>query len=810
MVNDFRFAIRMLLKNPGFTVVAVLTLALGIGANTALFSLIHPLLLKSLPVKDPSSLLLLEVQQPKQRFPLFTHPVYLDLRGRSEIFRDVIAFMTRPVGGVVQRSAERLQVEVVSGNYFQALGVQPVLGRLFTEHDDQTPGAHPIAVLSYHYWQRRFGGNPDVIGEVIALSGHPFTIVGVSQSQFFGLRVGESPDVRVPLMMEAQTKTAPTWLYDGEIRWLRLMAYLKPGVTRAEAQSAAAVFFQQAQSSSSKPQRDSEQLFLEPGNRGASSLRSQFGASLWVIFVLVGIVLLMACGNVANLLLARATARTREVAVRLALGAGQVRLLRQFLTENLLLFAVGGVLGLIFAPWVASLLVGLLPRSDVSRHLETSINPEILIFTAAISLFTGLLFGLAPAWRSTRVALVEGLKANPCGFGGPHRERWDYALVSVQVALSLVVLVAAGLFVRTLWNLHHVDAGFSRPQLLLASIDPSSKGWRGKQIFQFYEQLLDRVEALAGVRSAGLARIRLLTGVGVSDPLTIHGYQPQPGENMHVLLNAVSPKYFGTLGIPFQAGRDFEKTDDPDSLGVAIINEMAARRFFPGEDPIGKTIQVGNPVDLRIVGLVQDSKYGDLRDRIESTVYVSALQRPDAAWRSTLYLRFSGSTASLLASLQSTVNSLAPDLPLFAVRTMDAEVDNLLARERMLAWLSASFGLVALVLAAIGVYGVLAYAVSRSTREIGIRMALGAQRRAVLGLVLGRGLKLVGAGTVLGLMGAMASTRLLRSLLFDVGPADPLTFVAVPLLLAFVTLLACWLPSRRAAKVDPMVALRYE
>ena len=810
MVNDFRFAIRMLLKNPGFTVVAVLTLALGIGANTALFSLIHPLLLKSLPVKDPSSLLLLEVQQPKQRFPLFTHPVYLDLRGRSEIFRDVIAFMTRPVGGVVQRSAERLQVEVVSGNYFQALGVQPVLGRLFTEHDDQTPGAHPIAVLSYHYWQRRFGGNPDVIGEVIALSGHPFTIVGVSQSQFFGLRVGESPDVRVPLMMEAQTKTAPTWLYDGEIRWLRLMAYLKPGVTRAEAQSAVAVFFQQAQSSSSKPQRDSEQLFLEPGNRGASSLRSQFGASLWVIFVLVGIVLLMACGNVANLLLARATARTREVAVRLALGAGQVRLLRQFLTENLLLFAVGGVLGLIFAPWVASLLVGLLPRSDVSRHLETSINPEILIFTAAISLFTGLLFGLAPAWRSTRVALVEGLKANPCGFGGPHRERWDYALVSVQVALSLVVLVAAGLFVRTLWNLHHVDAGFSRPQLLLASIDPSSKGWRGKQIFQFYEQLLDRVEALAGVRSAGLARIRLLTGVGVSDPLTIHGYQPQPGENMHVLLNAVSPKYFGTLGIPFQAGRDFEKTDDPDSLGVAIINEMAARRFFPGEDPIGKTIQVGNPVDLRIVGLVQDSKYGDLRDRIESTVYVSALQRPDAAWRSTLYLRFSGSTASLLASLQSTVNSLAPDLPLFAVRTMDAEVDNLLARERMLAWLSASFGLVALVLAAIGVYGVLAYAVSRSTREIGIRMALGAQRRAVLGLVLGRGLKLVGAGTVLGLMGAMASTRLLRSLLFDVGPADPLTFVAVPLLLAFVTLLACWLPSRRAAKVDPMVALRYE
>ena len=810
MVNDFRFAIRMLLKNPGFTVVAVLTLALGIGANTALFSLIHPLLLKSLPVKDPSSLLLLEVQQPKQRFPLFTHPVYLDLRGRSEIFRDVIAFMTRPVGGVVQRSAERLQVEVVSGNYFQALGVQPVLGRLFTEHDDQTPGAHPIAVLSYHYWQRRFGGNPDVIGEVIALSGHPFTIVGVSQSQFFGLRVGESPDVRVPLMMEAQTKTAPTWLYDGEIRWLRLMAYLKPGVTRAEAQSAAAVFFQQAQSSSSKPQRDSEQLFLEPGNRGASSLRSQFGASLWVIFVLVGIVLLMACGNVANLLLARATARTREVAVRLALGAGQVRLLRQFLTENLLLFAVGGVLGLIFAPWVASLLVGLLPHSDVSRHLETSINPEILIFTAAISLFTGLLFGLAPAWRSTRVALVEGLKANPCGFGGPHRERWDYALVSVQVALSLVVLVAAGLFVRTLWNLHHVDAGFSRPQLLLASIDPSSKGWRGKQIFQFYEQLLDRVEALAGVRSAGLARIRLLTGVGVSDPLTIHGYQPQPGENMHVLLNAVSPKYFGTLGIPFQAGRDFEKTDDPDSLGVAIINEMAARRFFPGEDPIGKTIQVGNPVDLRIVGLVQDSKYGDLRDRIESTVYVSALQRPDAAWRSTLYLRFSGSTASLLASLQSTVNSLAPDLPLFAVRTMDAEVDNLLARERMLTWLSASFGLVALVLAAIGVYGVLAYAVSRSTREIGIRMALGAQRRAVLGLVLGRGLKLVGAGTVLGLMGAMASTRLLRSLLFDVGPADPLTFVAVPLLLAFVTLLACWLPSRRAAKVDPMVALRYE
>jgi predicted permease len=408
------------------------------------------------------------------------------------------------------------------------------------------------------------------------------------------------------------------------------------------------------------------------------------------------------------------------------------------------------------------------------------------------------------------VALVEGLKVNASGFAGPHGERWNGTLVSVQVALSVVVLVAAGLFSRTLWNLHRVDAGFSRQQLLLASIDPSSKGWRGQQIFQFYRELLKRVEALPGVRSASLARIRVLAGGGLSDSLTIRGYQPRPGENMNVLINAVSPKYFGTLSIPFQEGRDFAGTDDPASPGVAIINEMAARRFFPGVDPIGKTIQVGNPVDLRIVGVVQDSKYGDLRDRIESTVYVSALQRPDAAWRSTLYLRVSGSTVSLLASLQSTVSSLAPDLPLFAVRTMDAEVGSLLARERMLAWLSASFGLAALVLAAIGVYGVLAYAISRSTREIGIRMALGAQRRAVLGLVLGRGLKLVGAGTVLGLMGAMASTRLLRSLLFDVGPADPLTFVAVPLLLVFVALLACWLPARRAAKVDPMVALRYE
>jgi len=810
MYTDFRFALRQLSKNPGFTVVAVLTLALGIGANTALFSLIHHLLLKSLPVKDPSSLVLLEVQQPKQRFPLFTHSVYLDLRGRSEIFRDVIAFMTRPVGGVVQRSAERLQVEVVSGNYFQALGVHPILGRLLADHDDQAPGAHPVAVLSYHYWQRRFGGNPDVIGEVIRLSGHPFTIVGVSQPQFFGLRVGESPDVRVPLMMEAQTKTAPTWLYDSEIRWLRLMAYVKPGVSRAEAQSAAAVFFQQAQSARSKGQRDSEQLVLEAGHRGASSLRSQFGASLWVTFVLVGIVLLITCANVANLLLTRAAARTREVAVRLALGAGRRRLLRQFLTENLLLCAVGGVLGLILAPWLASLLVGLLPDSDASRHLETSINAEILIFTVAISLFTGLLFGLAPAWRCSRVALVEGLKVSPSGFAGPHGERWNCTLVSVQVALSVVVLVAAGLFARTLWNLHRVDAGFSRQQLLLASVDPSSKGWRGQQIFQFYQELLKRVEALPGVRSASLARIRLLAGGGVSDSLTIRGYQPQPGENMNVLINAVSPKYFGTLGIPFQVGRDFAGTDDPASPGVAIMNEMAARRFFPGEDPIGKIIQVGNPVDLRIVGVVQDSKYGDLRDRIESTVYVSALQRPDAAWRSTLYLRVSGSTVSLLASLQSTVSSLAPDLPLFAVRTMDAEVGSLLARERMLAWLSASFGLVALVLAAIGVYGVLAYAISRSTREIGIRMALGAQRRTVLALVLGRGLKLAGAGIVLGLMGAMASTRLLRSLLFGVGPTDPLTFVVVPLLLVFVALLACWLPARRAANVDPMAALRCE
>ncbi|MEX2261639.1 MAG: FtsX-like permease family protein [Bryobacteraceae bacterium] len=454
-------------------------------------------------------------------------------------------------------------------------------------------------------------------------------------------------------------------------------------------------------------------------------------------------------------------------------------------------------------------LLQLFPRSDVTFYLDTSIDAGVLAFTAAVSVLTGLLFGLAPALQARKTNLVDSLKAGtqaPSGLANI----WGQGLITGQVALSVVALVAAALFVRTLSNLRAEDAGFSRDHLLLASLDPSSKGWRGAQIADFYRRLLERVETLPEARGASLARVRVLAGVGVSDQVAIRGYQPVPQENMNVLLNAVSPGYFATLGIPLKAGRDFALTDRLDSPGVAIVNEAFVKRFFPNENPLGRKVSVGNPGDLDIVGVVRDSKYGGLDHPIDSTVYISVFQRPDAAWRSTLHIRFRGDTSVTTASVQALMRSIEPDLPLFAVRTMEAEVDNLLSRERMMALLSALFGALALLIAAIGIYGVLTFAILRRTKEIGIRMALGARPGQMVGQVVMESLRPVALGLVLGAAAALAVGRLSAGLLFGVSERDPAAFTLAAVTLLAAALLAAYLPARRAAKTDPMIALRQE
>jgi predicted permease len=811
--QDLRYGARMLWNRPGFTVVVSLTLALGIGANTAIFGVVDRLLVRLLPVNEPARLVNLIGRDEKgEEDTSFSYPVYKDYRDQNDVFDGLLAYSETAMNLNEGGQPERVMGVLVSGNYFDALGVTPALGRAFLSEEDRTPGAHPVAVVSYGLWRRRFGADPKLVGRVITLNTQSFTVIGVAPAEFHGVSRGLSPDVYVPIqmIMQAWPTRRPDDLNSRGFSWLSLMGRLKPGVTREQAQTAMSALSSRIMQVHPNTWPS---IALEDGSQGATGDISELRTPLKLLMATVALVLLIACVNVANLSLARAQTRGREMAVRLAVGASRYRLIRQLLTESLLLSLLGGLLGLFIAVWLTDVLAAYSPPTGGSTPplLDARLDWRVLAFAATLSLATGLLFGLVPAWRSSKPNLTIALKEES-GAAGAGRIRGRGALISAQIALSLVVLVCAGLCVRSLLALQRIDAGFETAKVLVMGLDLSLNGYKEEQGRQFYANLLERASALPGVEAASLARIVPLTGSGMRITVGIEGYTPTDDKPINIDMNIVGPRYCATIKLPLVAGREFTANDNASAPPVAIINEAAARTYWPNQNPLGKRLFIGGPGQeaqpAEIIGVTGASRYRSLTQAFRPAMLLPAAQNyfPDLS----LHLRSVGDPASLIESARRELRALDPQLPATNIRTLEEQRRNSLYSERVTALLLSAFGALALLLAALGIYGVMAYAVAQRTREFGIRMALGARAGDVLRLMLRQGALLIGAGVALGLAGAFAATRLIRSFLYQVSANDPMTFVLAALSLAAVALLACYIPARRATKVDPMVALRYE
>jgi predicted permease len=827
--RDIRYAVRTLAKAPGFTAIIVCTLALGIGANTAIFSLLDQVLLRRLPVKDPEQLVQLDdpgtFRGRSMNNRSFSYPMYQDFRDRNEVFSGVLARMQVAATVAWKGRAERVTGELVSGNFFDVLGTRPHLGRLFTQSDDTTPGAHPVAVIGYGYWVRRFGSDPTVLNQSITINGHPMTVVGVAAQGFTGIDVGGASDVYVPTMMKAQM--TPTWndLDNRRSRWVQIFARLKPGVTMEQADAGMQVLFKQILEHDINEYPDATERFrtrflakklvLLPGQKGESTIRQQFSESLIVLMAMVGLLLVIACANVANLLLARATSRYKEVAIRLALGAGRGRIVRQQFAESLVLALAGGALGLIVASWTGALLIGSLPgASDGSIALSADPDLRVMLFTIGLSIATALLFGIAPAVQATRSTVAGTLKDEAGGVvGGTGHARVRKGLVVAQVALSVMLLAGAALFARSLYNLRALDPGFKVDQLLSFAMDPSLSGYDRTRVRALYKSAQERLAGLPGVRSVSMSSIMPLSGNGWQATMRVDGYTAKQDENMNISINSVGPGFFATLGIPLIAGREMTERDVQGAPQVVVINEAMAKYYWGNErNAIGKRLGYGRDKEgfpLEVVGVVRDSKDTSLRDEIPRFVYSSYQQEPDLT-EMTFFVRTQAGTTGTTAAVRDAIRALDPALPIYGVKTMETQASESLFVERMVAWLSAAFGALATLLAAIGLYGVMSYAVARRTREIGIRMALGAERSAVLWLVLKEVAVLSAIGITGGLAVSLYATRFVKAQLFGLSATDPVTLGIATLTIALVAFLAGYLPARRASALDPMLALRTE
>src|SRR5215510_6740253 len=844
LLQDVRYGLTMLRRNPGFTFVVVLLLALGIGANTAIFSVVDAVLLNRLPVKDPEQLVLLShTGDPSDGLDNFSNSYYERIREQSQVIAGLVAY--RPVRLTVDVDGQpepAINGQIVNGEYFQVLGVNALLGRMLTPEDDREIGAHPVCVISHNYWQRRFARDPGVIGKTIHLGGYPFTVVGVTPPEFFGLEVGSSMDISAPLTMVEEVM--PIWgrQFSGsdDQDWIHLLGRLRPGMTMAQAQASLGLLYQQNNADFAArlgggdgkgaaiarkwlPRR----LIVTSGSQGLSQLRRQFSQPLFVSMSAVALVLLITCANVAGLLLARGMARRKELAVRQTLGAGRLRLVRQLFTESLLLSSLGSLFGLLLAWWGTQLLLPLLSQNEIPVYLNLNPDLRLLGFTAAVAGLTSVLSGLAPALLVTRIDLQTTLKQDTTAKGS-HRARPGFrrVLVIAQVALSLLLLVGAGLFVRSLQKLQQVDTGFARENVLVMKLEPihsDDKGNFRPQLTALYDELLQRVESLPDVRQASLvgyspiSRSEWLVMGEQPDQrsqLYIEGNQSQSEEEMTINWMQVYPNSFATLGIPLVAGRDFKRQDSWGAQEVAVINESMARRFFGSGNPIGRRFGLGRPENagniLEIIGVVKDAKYISLREPSRPMFYRAFSQATSGRGQMTLVVRTAGDPAPVAAAMQRDARALDQIMPMFQAETLAAQLDVSLVQERLVATMSSVFGLLALLLACIGLYGVMAYDVARRTHEIGVRMALGASERQVVQLVLGETLWMVGIGAVIGLGAALAATRWLKSLLFDLQPHDPLTIGLAVLLLLAVAAVAGYLPARRASRVDPMVALRHD
>jgi len=852
MLQDIRYALRALAQNPGFAAVAVLSLALGIGANTAIFSIVDAVLLKWLPVESPQELVVI-AQNPKEPSTGFNYPDYEYFRDHNQVFSGVVVNGGGPLSMTVPEEGSHgdgqlVPSTMVSGNYFEVLGVKPAIGRLFTPEDNKTPGAHPYAVLSYDFWKTRFGGEPRALGRKITLNGAPFIIIGVCRRGFTGTQVGSSPAIFIPIMMLQQVNANARNWNSRHYWWLTPLARLKPGVSVQRATADADVLYKQIEQND--PERKPIPLYdkdhelknravLLPGSGGYSGLRNRLSKPLAVLGAVVGLVLLIACANVANLLLARAASRQKEIAIRVAIGAGRFRLITQLVTEAIIISVLGGIAGLAFAYWSVQVLLGLMPNGTFPINLNLSPDLRLLSFSFGVSLLTGLICGILPALKATRPDVISSLK-NDLSASGSTLSRFGLArldlrkaLVVTQVALSLLLLVGAGLFVRSLVNLRDLDPGFLRENVLLVRTSAGSIGYKGQRIRMFEERLLDAASKLPGVRVASLAMLTPLEGSRWNGDVSVEGYQRKPDEKPYINMNAVSPRYFETLGIPILMGRGVRDEDNPaftpdppEKPGsgqktpeppgsppkVAIVNQAMAKKYFANENPLGKRFSTGDKFKMEdsyeIVGVVKDTRYFGLRKEVESMIYFPNWRQ--GAGDRMLCLRSASDPKQLIEGVRRQVRNLDSAIPVLNTVTMNDQVNNNVSQERLIATLSSFFGGLALLLAAVGLYGLMAHTATRRTREIGIRMALGAQRTNVLWMILRDGILLVVLGAVVGIPAAFGVTRFVSSFLYGLTARDPATMAIATALLALVTIIASLLPARRASKVDPMVALRYE
>jgi predicted permease len=828
--QNLRFGLRMLARNPGSSALAILALALGIGANTAIFSLFHAVLLRNLPVPRPHELVLFGKGEwagsmddlPNRSWQLFSYPCFREFQQKTQVFSDVAALSSilftthgRVAGGA---NLEKISAELVSGSYFHTLGVKPILGRTLTADDDVTPGAHPVAVASYAWWQHRLAGNPSAPGTRLAIGTTVYTVIGVAPPEFFGVTLEQAPDLWIPLAMEKEISPGWNGLENKLFQSLYILARRKPGVTMRQAGANTNLLFQQIVHDYAGPQASAKLLAdighasveLTPAATGLSQLRPQFTSPLQILMALVAVVLLIACANVANLLLARAAAREREIAVRMSIGAGRSRLIQQLLVESGLLGLAGAALGVVLAWGASQLLLAMVSAGPDPLPMRVTPDAQVLAFTLAVTVVTVLLFGAAPAFRATSLELAPSLKEGRGIVGGPMRNRMARGLIVGQVALSLVLLAGAGLFLHSLVNLMNVDTGFDKQNVLVAGIDPVGAGYRDDiRLRTMMQRVEERVGALPGIQSASFAFF-VFNGGGWTGPVTVPG-RPNSDHDPDVDQNIVGAQYLSAMKMPVILGRGLTAQDSGSTRNVAVINQTMARVYFPGGSPIGRTFSIGagrSLLNIEVAGVVKDAKYISLREKSRPAAFY-----PHAQHNGFLYnfvTRYAGDPKVVIPEIRKAVSEVDPNLAIGGFTPLAQVVDNSMTTQRLVAQLSTVFGVLAALLACVGIYGVMSYGIARRTSEFGIRMALGAKRGDVQWMVLRETLWLALAGGAIGIGLSLSLSRLVKSVLFGLQPSDPVAIGAATALMMGVALLAGWLPARKATRIDPMTALRYE
>jgi predicted permease len=835
LAADIRYALRGLRRSPLFAIVAVISLALGIGANTAIFTLLDQVLLRKLPVKEPDRLVMIYQRAnnmgSNMGSRMNSYPLYQDLQQRAEPLSEVICRRIVPASLAVDNQTERLEAELVSGNYFTVLGVAPAIGRVFnSQEDDQVYRGHPTVVISYGYWVNRFARDPNVVGKKVRVNDYPMTIVGVSAEGFSGLDPADSPQIRVPILMKEIMMPDTGWLHvdDRRARWVQVFARLKPGYTVQSAQPPLQVLFTQIRqyemtlpaakdwSPYARTEFMKGKLLVDTASLGYSPLRNDFSIALVVLMCMVGLVLLIACANVANLLIARAFMRQREIAVRLSLGASRGRLVRQLLVESLVLSIAGGLLGVGIAFLLTRTLLSFVPQQDQPILITATPDPRILLFALLVTLVTAVVFGLLPALRASRPDPWTTLKdtvGSIAGTGGSLFLR--KGLVTAQVALSFLLLFGAGLFVRSLQNLKGTDTGVALDNLVTFQLAPALSGYDDRRAALFYRDLREHLSAAPGVQSVGLATVPILSGGEWDSTMAVEGHQSKDGEDMQAFMNAVSPGYFKTMKISLLEGRDFRESDarefgDGFEGAVAIVNRRFADHFFPGRSAVGKRVGWGDgprsKLNIEIVGVVADSLYEGPREGVHRQVFVPNWGKNSGAF----YVRTQSASSVTFNQIRSEVRQLDPAMPVYSMKTVEGQLDDTLMTDRLIAMLSAGFGLLATLLATVGLYGVMAFVVARRRKELGIRLALGAQPAFVIWMVMREVLLLLAIGLAVGVPAAMALGQYVAAQLYGIKPHDPMIAGGTMALLIVVSAAAGLIPAQRASRIDPILALRHE